>query len=137
MLSPTDATKGTFARAQAEVLSPTRTLFVKESETGVEVEVSAAQPGEVVVLHGASGAEMEGTVYYMSGGGKGPAGKSKIKFKSKYCPTGDMAVADVQLRNVVISKRVSALMGILVLLSSKSAVMRNDQADPIATRINQ
>jgi len=83
MLSPTDATKGTFARAQAEVLSPTRTLFVKESESGVEVEVSEAQPGEVVVLHGAGGAEMQGTVYYMSGGGKGPAGKSKVKFKSE------------------------------------------------------
>jgi hypothetical protein len=83
MLSPTDATKGTFARAQAEILSPTRTLFVKESESGVEVEVSEAQPGEVVVLHGAGGAEMEGTVYYMSGGGKGPAGKSKVKFKSE------------------------------------------------------
>ena len=84
MLSPTDATKGTFARAQAEVLSPTRTLFVKESESGVEVEVSEAKPGEVVILHGAGGAEMQGTVYYMSGGGKGPAGKSKVKFKSEF-----------------------------------------------------
>ena len=83
MLSPTDHTKGTFARAQAEVMSPTRTFMVKEGEKGVEVEVEAAQPGEVVVLHGAGGAEMEGTVYYMSGGGKGPAGKSKTKFKSE------------------------------------------------------
>ena len=56
--------------------------MVKEGEKGVEVEVEAAQPGEVVVLHGAGRAEMEGTVYYMSGGGKGPAGKSKTKFKS-------------------------------------------------------
>jgi hypothetical protein len=81
MLSPTDATKGTFARTQAEVLSPTRSVIVKEGEKGVEVEVGEAQPGEVVVLHGAAG-DMEGTVYYMSGGGKGPAGKSKTKFKS-------------------------------------------------------
>jgi hypothetical protein len=85
MLSPTklpDLTKGAFARAQDEVLSPTRTFTVKDGEKGPEVEVGDAQPGETVVLTGAGGAEMAGTVYYMSGGGKGPAGKAKTKFKS-------------------------------------------------------
>jgi len=86
MLSPTktpDLTMGTFARAQDELLSPTRTFTVKDGEKGPEVEVGDAVPGETVLLTGAGGAEMAGTVYYMSGGGKGPAGKAKTKFKSE------------------------------------------------------
>lgn len=88
MLSPTrspDYTMGTFSQAQDEKLNPdlqAKTLSTKK-DAEIDELVSQAQPGETVVLASASGAKMVGTVYYMSGGGKGPAGKSKAKYKSK------------------------------------------------------
>lgn len=75
-MSPTkspDYTMGTFAHAQDAAIG--------------NLDVSAAQPGETVVLSGVGGNEMVGTVYYMSGGGKGPAGKSKAKYKSESAPS--------------------------------------------------
>jgi hypothetical protein len=69
MLSPNanipDPTSGTFAHAQSQA---------------IEQPVS---PGEVVKVVGEDGKEVLGTVFYMSGGGKGPAGKSKAKYKSE------------------------------------------------------
>lgn len=62
---------GTFAQAQDIALGTTLD------------DVSAAQPGETVVLSGIGGQEMVGTVYLMSGGGKGPVGKTKVKYKSE------------------------------------------------------
>lgn len=65
---------GTFAQAQDAALGKTLD------------DVTAAQPGETVVLSGIGGRELVGTVYLMSGGGKGPAGKTKAKYKSKFAP---------------------------------------------------
>lgn len=47
-----------------------------------DVEDGKLEPGEMVTLESASGFKVTGTVFLMSGGGKGPAGKSKAKFKS-------------------------------------------------------
>lgn len=70
---------GTFAQAQDDALGRREPLAGHNSG----LDMSDAQPGEVVVLSGDDGKEMMGTVFYMSGGGKGPAGKSKAKFKSE------------------------------------------------------
>lgn len=76
MLSPEakDPTEGTFA--QAQLRAKTKILDLDELVT------KGAVPGETVVLSGENGHEVTGTVYLMSGGGKGPAGKSRAKFKS-------------------------------------------------------
>lgn len=82
MLSPTkspDYTMGTFAQAQDDALNRVKTMEVRDDG----IDVGEAQPGEVVVLSGEGGKEVVGTVFYMSGGGKGPAGKSRAKFKSQ------------------------------------------------------
>jgi hypothetical protein len=73
MLSPTfspDPTQGTFAETH------TRTLSIKD----LDGEIA---PGEMVVVEDEMGMEVVGTVFLMSGGGKGPVGKSKAKFRSK------------------------------------------------------
>ena len=75
MLSPTktpDPTIGTFA--QAQMAAQVKTL-----------DVAAMAPGETVTLADEdTGEEVMGTVFLMSGGGKGPGGKSKAKFKSEW-----------------------------------------------------
>jgi len=70
-----DPTVGTFA--QAQMSAQAKVLKVDELVT------NGAAPGEKVVLSNGEGHEVVGTVYLMSGGGKGPAGKSKAKFKSE------------------------------------------------------
>ena len=75
MLSPTavpDPTGGIFAQAQ---------MRPRASEDELETLRDAA-PGEVVALPSAKG-EVLGQVFLMSGGGKGPAGKSRAKYKSE------------------------------------------------------
>ena len=78
MLSPEakDPTGGIFARAQLQAQS--KILNVDELVS------KGVNPGETVVLSNGLGHEVKGTVYLMSGGGKGPAGKSRAKFKSVY-----------------------------------------------------
>ncbi len=77
MRSPTkspDLTMGTFAQAQAakraKVLAPEA------------INLTAVAPGETVVVADVKGAEVVGTAFYMSGGGKGPAGQGKANYKS-------------------------------------------------------
>lgn len=68
----TDPTKGTFAEAQAQ-----KTLSIKN----LDGEIA---PGETVRVEDDKGEPIVGTVFLMSGGGKGPAGKSRAKFKSTW-----------------------------------------------------
>lgn len=77
MMSPNEAdpTVGTFA--QAQMSAQAKILKVDELVS------NGAAPGETVVLSNGDGHEVVGTVYLMSGGGKGPAGKSRAKFKSE------------------------------------------------------
>jgi hypothetical protein len=76
MKSPNaDPTGGTFAQAQMQAQ-------VKIYNVD-ELVNNGAAPGETVVLSSGEGHEIVGTVYLMSGGGKGPAGKSRTKFKSE------------------------------------------------------
>lgn len=76
MKSPNaDPTGGTFAEAQMKAQA--KILKVDE------LVANGATPGETVVLADEGGKEVRGTVYLMSGGGKGPAGKSRAKFKSE------------------------------------------------------
>ena len=82
---------GTFAQAQDAAIG--RTLD----------DVSAAQPGETVVLSGIGGTEMVGTVFLMSGGGKGPAGKTKAKYKSE--SSSDWIVVRCGVDNVAVACR--------------------------------
>jgi hypothetical protein len=70
-----DFTSGTFAAYQAEARR--KTLTVKD------VDEKGIVPGEKVVVASENGTEVEGMVFLMSGGGKGPAGRGKAKFKSK------------------------------------------------------
>jgi hypothetical protein len=72
----TDPTKGTFAEAQAQ-----KTLSIKN----LDGEIA---PGETVRVEDDNGAPIVGTVFLMSGGGKGPAGKSRAKFKSAWGRSG-------------------------------------------------
>ena len=79
MKSPNaDPTGGTFAQAQMKAQA--KILNVDELVN------AGAAPGETVVLSAGEGHEVVGTVYLMSGGGKGPAGKSRSKFKSESWP---------------------------------------------------
>lgn len=48
-----------------------------------DVDEKGIVPGEKVVVAAENGEEVEGMVFLMSGGGKGPAGKGKAKFKSE------------------------------------------------------
>ncbi len=81
MLSPTlpspapQQTLGTFAQAQMKALTPKVSLQ--------DLEIADVIPGETIVVEGESGEEVIGQVYIMSGGGKGPAGKSKAKYRSE------------------------------------------------------
>ncbi len=59
-------------------------MAVQAKRFGIEeLDVEAVVPGETVILADEAGEEVHGTVFLMSGGGKGPAGKSKAKYKSK------------------------------------------------------
>lgn len=82
-----DPTGGTFAQAQMKAQA--KILNVDELVN------NGAAPGETVVLSSGEGHEIVGTVYLMSGGGKGPAGKSRSKFKSEFKdePVGDLTIA--------------------------------------------
>lgn len=73
-----DYTSGVFAKAQKSVRR--RSLNLQGDQ---EVTITDVVPGETVVVAGsAEGEEAIGTVFLMSGGGKGAAGKSKSKYKS-------------------------------------------------------
>lgn len=74
--SSPDFTSGTFAAFQAEARR--NTFSVKD------VDEKGIIPGEKVVVAIENGEEVEGMVFLMSGGGKGPSGRGKSKFKSKY-----------------------------------------------------
>lgn len=54
-----------------------KTLSIKD------VDEKAIMPGEKVIVAGEHGEELEGMVFLMSGGGKGPGGRGKSKFKSE------------------------------------------------------
>lgn len=84
MLSPAvaqsdslDPTSGTFAHAQQQRQQPRRGSG-ESLAAGDHIE-----PGANVVVTNEAGEEVLGTIFLMSGGGKGPAGKSKAKFKSR------------------------------------------------------
>lgn len=70
-----DPTGGIFAARQIQ--AKRKSLSIKD------IEEVGESPGKKVVVEGQDGQEVEGTVFLMSGGGKGPSGKSKAKFKSK------------------------------------------------------
>ncbi|RXK41408.1 hypothetical protein M231_01313 [Tremella mesenterica] len=78
MLSPLktpglDPTGGIFAQAQMTPRDNDSTEMLKDAEPG-ETVIRPSDEGEVV-----------GQVFLMSGGGKGPVGKSKSKFKTVKC----------------------------------------------------
>lgn len=81
MLSPrttADPTGGTFA--QEQLRHNAKTLNIDQLFDNPDKVVA---PGERVTLENINGDEIVGTVFLMSGGGKGPAGKSRAKFKSE------------------------------------------------------
>ncbi|GMK56661.1 hypothetical protein CspeluHIS016_0305010 [Cutaneotrichosporon spelunceum] len=85
-----DPTSGTFAAAQASALAQAQPAFLQIDGT---VQIT---PGEAVALQTEAGAEL-GFVYKMSGGGKGPAGKSRLKYRTVPCKdfaTGMCAYGD-------------------------------------------
>jgi hypothetical protein len=71
-----DPTRGTFAAAQAAAPVPA-SLELNE------VDIARLTSGEAIAVRDETGAQMLGHVFKMSGGGKGPAGKSRLKFRSK------------------------------------------------------
>ncbi|CAK9783368.1 hypothetical protein CC85DRAFT_310320 [Cutaneotrichosporon oleaginosum] len=71
-----DPTSGTFAAAQASALAHPALLQI---EGGVQIAA-----GEPVSVQTETGAEV-GFVYKMSGGGKGPAGKGRLKYRTVPC----------------------------------------------------
>lgn len=73
-----DPTRGTFAAAQAA--APVVPLKIDAPDLAA---VESGAPVEVT--NGDTGAETLGYVFKMSGGGKGPAGKAKAKFKTVPC----------------------------------------------------
>ena len=80
MLSPTnmpDPTVGTFAQAQ---------MTAQAEFYGLADIDPAVVPGNPVIITDDKGEGVVGTVFLMSGGGKGLAGKSAAKFKSKQSP---------------------------------------------------
>lgn len=84
MLSPrttADPTGGTFAQEQLK--HNAKTLNIDQLFDNPDKVVA---PGERVTLENINGDEIVGTVFLMSGGGKGPAGKSRAKFKSESDP---------------------------------------------------
>lgn len=65
---PGDPTMGIFAKAQ--------------SSARIKSLTECAAPGETVKVEDSNGNEVVGTVFLMSGGGNGPGGKIKEKYKS-------------------------------------------------------
>lgn len=82
MLSPTvptpgpDPSIGVFANAQQSAATHALTLQ--------NLDLQDVVPGETVVLADQTGEDVVGQIYIMSGGGKGPAGKSKTKYRSQF-----------------------------------------------------
>ena len=70
-----DPTMGTFAQAQLSA----RAKFLGADD----VDLEGVAPGDTVKLGGENGEDVVGTVFLMSGGGKGPGGKNKTKYKSE------------------------------------------------------
>lgn len=71
-----DPTSGTFAAAQSAAPVPAP-LHLDD------VDMSRIASGEAIAVRELGGAQCVGYVFKMSGGGKGPVGRSKAKFKSK------------------------------------------------------
>ncbi|KAK4687893.1 agmatinase, partial [Tremellales sp. Uapishka_1] len=88
MQSPGTPGLGTFAQQQK---GHTRTLSLRN------LDIKDVVAGERVVVEDGAGEEFVGEIYMMSGGGKGPGGKSKAKWKTEqcrdhadgHCPYGD------------------------------------------------
>ena len=61
------------------------TTPISDSAHPLEIDMTGITPGEIVLVAGSgeNGEDTVATVFLMSGGGKGPAGKSKAKYKSK------------------------------------------------------
>ncbi|KAK8861389.1 hypothetical protein IAR55_002208 [Kwoniella newhampshirensis] len=87
-----DPTSGTFAQAQMQSPTPKKTLRIRDSADVGEIGL-----GERVVVEDHEGKELVGTVFLMSGGGKGASGKGREKYKTVpcrdyvegHCPYGD------------------------------------------------
>ncbi|BEJ06120.1 hypothetical protein CcaverHIS641_0306420 [Cutaneotrichosporon cavernicola] len=96
-----DPTSGTFAAAQDSALAlsnpvqpaqPAPSQPAQPSQSAQQAQPALLQidggvqitPGEPVTLQTQAGAEL-GFVYKMSGGGKGPAGKSRLKYRTVPC----------------------------------------------------
>lgn len=83
---------GIFANAQAQLRAQAKMSSVQDIQEG------KIQPGDTVLLGTEEGDEVKGTVFFMSGGGKGPGGNRKAKFKTVlcrdyaagYCPYGSV-----------------------------------------------
>ncbi|WVR03998.1 hypothetical protein IAU60_000997 [Kwoniella sp. DSM 27419] len=89
-----DPTSGTFAHAQMSLPSvPSKRLQLRADT----LDLGDVQPGERVIVEDEDGTEVIGTVFFMSGGGKGAMGKSREKWKTVpckdyaegHCPYGD------------------------------------------------
>ena len=80
MRSPRDLTCGTFAQAQMKATLDMAT--VNGSNDGQEGDGGVPALDDLVQNVMGNGND-GGVVFLMSGGGKGPAGKSRAKFKSK------------------------------------------------------
>lgn len=93
-----DPTSGTFAAAQASALGqPQPQPHPHPQLLEIGGDVSGITAGEAVAVVNEAGAEHVGFVYKMSGGGKGPAGKSRLKYRTVPCKdyaTGTCAYGD-------------------------------------------
>ncbi|ORX36353.1 hypothetical protein BD324DRAFT_490479 [Kockovaella imperatae] len=82
--------------SSAQVGASDDSLSIAEIQDSQKIFASM-EPGQRVVLATEDGVQLNGTVFLMSGGGKGAVGKSKAKYKTVgckdyaagYCPYGD------------------------------------------------
>nr|XP_031863128.1 uncharacterized protein CI109_001607 [Kwoniella shandongensis]KAA5530200.1 hypothetical protein CI109_001607 [Kwoniella shandongensis] len=88
-----DPTSGTFAQAQMQFTSATASA----PKASLRIGEGDVELGEREVVEDAYGKEVVGTVFLMSGGGKGAGGKGREKYKTVpckdyaegHCPYGD------------------------------------------------
>jgi hypothetical protein len=104
-----------------------RTLSLKD------VDATEVQPGETVVVEDETGEEVVGEVYIMSGGGKGPAGKSKAKYRSEWHIDQSWS----KLSHARTSQTGTASMESTALSSSKSIIEPADKSDDRGVAVEQ